>query len=214
MADDGAGGLRVVMNVQAVALGGAGSRRAAVRRRAVLVEETSFAGVLAAAQQREPWALQQLFEELGPAVAGYLRAQRAAEPDDLANEVFLRAFRGIDTFAGEEASFRSWIFTIAHNVLVDDVRRAQRRPVVVDLRDRMPPLQGGDAEQDAMRALAHDDVQARLGCLTEDQRTVVLLRVVADLTLQQIAQATGKRVGAVKATQRRALEALRRDLSA
>ena len=178
------------------------------------LETLDFDGVLAAARGREPWALQHLFEDLGPAVAGYLRAQRAADPDDLANEVFLRAFRGLDRFVGDERAFRSWIFTIAHHLLVDGARRSLRQPVLVDLSDRAQTLAGGDAEQDAMRSLAHEEVQARLARLTEDQRTVLLLRVVADLTVEQIARATGKRVGAVKATQRRALDALRREIPA
>jgi len=49
--------------------------------------------------------------------------------------------------------------------------------------------------------------------LPEDQRNVMVLRIVADLTVEQVAQVLGKRPGAVKALQRRALDSLRRKLS-
>ena len=57
-------------------------------------------------------------------------------------------------------------------------------------------------------------MQALLGALTEEQRDVLLLRVVAGLSLQETAAVVGKRVGAVKALQRRALTSLRKEIHA
>ncbi len=73
-------------------------------------------------------ALEDLFTTLAPIVAGYLRLQGSAEPDDLTSDVFLGAFRNLDTFRGDEAGFRSWLFTIAHRRLLDERRRLRRRP--------------------------------------------------------------------------------------
>ena len=70
----------------------------------------------------------------GAAGRGYLRAHGAAEPEDLAGEVFLQVVRGLDRFSGAERDFRAWVFTIAHRRLVDDApprragRRRRRRP--------------------------------------------------------------------------------------
>src|SRR3954469_21686423 len=94
------------------------------------------------------------FRELSPAVAGYLRMQGAADPDDLTSEVFLAVFRNIGTFSGTEANFRSWIFVIAHRRLQDERRRRMRRPDPEPLSDEGTEPSGGDAEDDALLALA------------------------------------------------------------
>ncbi|MEX2255873.1 MAG: sigma factor [Acidimicrobiia bacterium] len=84
-------------------------------------------GVLDAAQAGAGWALEVLYRQLAPAVAGYQRVQGTAEPDDLTNEVFVRVFRDLGAFSGTDAQFRSWVFSIAHARLVDDRRRQARR---------------------------------------------------------------------------------------
>src|SRR5260221_591381 len=64
-----------------------------------------------------------LFRAHAPSLVGYLRARGVSDPDDLANEVFVRAFRTIHTVQGDSNRFRSWLFAIAHNAAVDDSRR-------------------------------------------------------------------------------------------
>lgn len=159
-----------------------------------------------------PHAFGRLYGELAPAVAGYLRVQRAAEPEDLTNEVFLGVFRGLGTFQGTETQFRSWVFTIAHRRLQDERRRLARRPVLTAM-DAEMSAPGGDVEQEALDSLGQQWVLAMSEQLSADQRTVLLLRTVADLTAEEVARITGKRVGAVRALQRRALETLRRNLA-
>lgn len=172
-----------------------------------------FDSVLGAAQAGAAWALGRLYEVLSPAVLGYLRIQGAADPEDLSNEVFLGVFQRIGTFAGDEDRFRSWVFTIAHSRLIDDRRRASRRPQVVqDARDIPVERPGGDAEQDALERLSSRRVQALCEELVADQRDVLLLRLMAGLTVEAIAESLGKSEGAVKALQRRGLANLRRIL--
>ena len=146
-------------------------------------------------------------------MASYLRGQGVADPDGLANDVFLRVFTNLGTFAGSEESFRSWVFAIAHNRLVDDRRQAARRP---QIGDRPLPEQAwaGSTEVEALTRLGTERVERLLEELTPDQRDVLLLRIVADLTVEQVAQALDKPPGAVKQLQRRGLVALRRRLDA
>ena len=172
-----------------------------------------FDSVLCAAQSGAPWALERLYQVLSPAVLGYLRVQGAADPEDLANEVFLGVFQRIGSFAGDEDRFRSWIFTIAHSRLIDDRRRASRRPQLVhDPTDVPVDRPGGDAEQDALARLSGRRVQALCDELVADQRDVLLLRLMAGLTVEAIAESLGKSEGAVKALQRRGLANLRKIL--
>jgi hypothetical protein len=83
-----------------------------------------FDAVLTAARAGEARGIERIFVALSPVVEGYLRLQGAAEPQDLTSEVFLAVVRNIGSFAGDEASFRSWVFTIAHRRLLDERRRA------------------------------------------------------------------------------------------
>ena len=172
-----------------------------------------FDSVLCAAQSGAPWALERLYQVFSPAVLGYLRVQGAADPEDLSNEVFLGVFQRIGTFSGDEDRFRSWVFTIAHSRLIDDRRRASRRPQVVQDHTDVPvDRPGGNAEQDAMERLGRRRVQALCEQLVADQRDVLLLRLMAGLTVEAIAESLGKSEGAVKALQRRGLANLRKVL--
>ena len=172
-----------------------------------------FDSVLGAAQAGAPWALARLYHVLSPAVLGYLRIQGAADPEDLANEVFLGVFQRIGTFAGDEDRFRSWVFTIAHSRLIDDRRRAARRPQLVQDATEVPAEHaGGDAEQEALERLSRRRVRALCEELVADQRDVLLLRLMAGLTVEAVAESLGKSEGAVKALQRRGLANLRKIL--
>ena len=180
--------------------------------RARLAIGEGFPDVLHAARAGAPWAFERLYVELAPVVGGYLRLQGAAEPDDLTSETFLGLFGRLASFEGSEQQFRSWVFTIAHRRLVDERRRAARRPTIMtadtDLLDRA----GGDVEQDVFAVLGTARVYELCAGLSDDQRQVLILRVVGDLTVEQVAAIVDKSVGAVKALQRRALQALRRKL--
>ena len=171
----------------------------------------AFDSLVSAARAGAPWAFERLYRQLAPAVAGYLRMQGASEPDDLTSDVFLRVFTGMGRFTGTGEQFRSWVFTIAHHRLVDDRRRLARRPqpAAEDPSDLAIPL-AADAEGEAMRRLSVQRVRALCDLLAPDQRDVLLLRMVGDLTLEETAEALGKSVGAVKSLQHRSVASLRR----
>jgi RNA polymerase sigma factor (sigma-70 family) len=177
-----------------------------------LTDET-FAQVLAAARANAPWAFERLYTSFAPPVAGFLRLRGASDPDGLTNEVMLGVFRGLDGFEGDVSGFRSWVFTIAHRRLVDDRRRRAARVQTSELDDGYEHL-GGDVEQEAVSQLEHGTVRDLLEHLTEEQRDVILLRIVADLSVEAVATILGKREGAVKMLQRRGLARLRRLLEA
>ena len=174
---------------------------------------TTFPEVLAAAQAGAGWAFEVIYRDLAPALTGYLRLQGAAEPDDLASETFIGVFTGLRAFRGDEAGLRAWVFTIGRRRLVDDWRRRGRRPVLAeDGDDALREYRGGDVEEDALALLSSRDVLEVCAGLPDDQRDVVLLRILADLTVEQVAAVLGRTAPAVKALQRRALTTLRSDL--
>jgi RNA polymerase sigma factor (sigma-70 family) len=174
-----------------------------------------FDAVLAAARDGAPWALERMFTALAPAVTGYLRVQGSAEAEDLTSEVFVAILRNLRNFQGDEAGFRSWVFTIAHRRLLDERRRRARRPPPESLTDRADALErespaADDVEGAIDRSLGAERVRALCDRLVPDQRDVLMLRLLGDLSIEQIAGALGKTNGAVKALQRRGLAAVGR----
>lgn len=146
------------------------------------------------------------YRELAPAVLGYLRARRAPDPEDVLGEVFLQVSRDLDRFAGDATDLRRWVFTIARNRMTDAFRRRSRRPQVVN---REPPTVAAAPAPEPV----DDELIAALHELGDDQREVVVLRFVADLSLEDVAAITGRNVNAVKAMQHRALANLRQALA-
>lgn len=169
----------------------------------------SFEDILDAAKQGAEWAWSALYRDLAGQLTGYLRSRGATEPEDLAGEVFLQLARGIGTFTGNQASFRSWVFVIAHRRLIDERRSRGRRPDLVPLaEDGSAEPEGGNVEGEAIDLLVTGEMAEAFARLTEGQRDVLSLRIIANLSLEETAQVMGRRVGAIKALQRRALEAL------
>ena len=170
----------------------------------------NFELALGAAKSGSEWAWALLYRDLAGPVTGYLASRGAPEPEDLASETFLQVARNIQNFEGGEEAFRSWVFVIAHRRLIDVRRKRGRSLDTTPLSD--DDRSGGDVEGEALDRLATDDLRRALEVLTEDQRDVLSLRVIGNLTLEETAEAMGKRVGAVKALQRRGLIALREHL--
>jgi RNA polymerase sigma-70 factor, ECF subfamily len=176
-----------------------------------VADDDRFAGVLAAAQAGDGRALTTLFEALARPVAGYLRGRGVEDPDGAANDVFVRVFRRLEHFEGDEAHFRSWVFAIARNLAVDEQRARTRRAACVAIDDYVARLASAQPSPESA-VLAVEGVDTLLASLSPEQRDVVLLRFVADLSIDETARALDKPVTAVKSLQHRALDALRRVL--
>jgi RNA polymerase sigma-70 factor (ECF subfamily) len=132
---------------------------------------------------------------------GYLRAQQVPDPEDVLGEVFLQVARDLHRVRGDDEAVRRWVFSVARHRVIDDARRRARRPAIAT--QDVPDLPAGP-EHDPF----DPELVDALDRLTDDQREVVVLRFVADLSLEQVARITHRRVGAVKAIQHRALTAL------
>lgn len=175
-------------------------------------EDARFAVLLAAARDGDPAAWSDLYHDVAPLVLGYLRAQRLDDADDVAGEVMLEMVRGIRRFRGSRQQYRSWVLAIAHHRLIDQRRHRARRPATPTPTEELEPHPAADdPATEALRGLG--GLEQHLSALTEEQRTVVLLRVVGERSLKEVADIMGKRVNAIKALQHRAIAALRRQLA-
>ena len=150
----------------------------------------------------------EIYRQLSARVVGYLRARGAADPEDIAGEVFLQVTRDLPRLRDRDDpdAVRRWVFTIARNRLTDAGRRARRRPRASggEVPERPAPLPNEPIDPELVAAL---------GQLTVEQREVLALRFVADLPLEDVARITKRSVGATKSLQHRALENLRAAVS-
>ncbi len=151
-----------------------------------------------------------LYDELAAPVLAFLRARGAADPEDLLGEVLAQVARDLPRFKGDAEQLRGWVLRIARNRLIDDARYRARRPTVSATEELLASAGGeGDAEHEALDRLSDERALRLVRELRPSQRDVLILRFFSDLTIEETATALGKRPGAVKALQRRALRALR-----
>lgn len=150
-----------------------------------------------------------VYDTLSPSVLGYLRARGVEDPEGLTSEVFLGVYPRLAQLRGGAEGLRTLVFSVAHARAVDDVRRRARRPRSAPYEPEHDVRTSESAEQHAVRSLEASRAVALMACLGDDQRTVVQLRVVAELSLEQTAAVTGRTVASVKQLQRRGLLRLR-----
>ncbi len=129
------------------------------------------------------------------------------DAEDATERTFLAALGAIDRFRDEGATFRSWLFRIAHNQLANALRTRSRQRT--DPRDLVrEPATGGDPARLATLADDARRLRAALATLPEDRRQVVVLRFVDGLTAREIGVVLRRSEGAVRVLQHRALRDL------
>ena len=178
-----------------------------------MIQGGEFHSTITAARAGAEWAWRALYADLAPSILRYVRGKGAPEPEDLTGDVFVQVVAKIGQFEGEAEDFRAWVFTIARNRLIDSARSRARRPVE-PVTDEVLEGAGGSVnpELETVDRLTAAELRAAIGQLSPDQQDVVLLRLVAGLSINEVAQALGKKPGAIKALQMRGVAALRRNL--
>ena len=169
--------------------------------------------MLAAAGKGEHWALTELFRAYQPPLLRYLRAQEPGMADDLAGDVWVAVAGQLVRFEGDEAGFRSWLFTIARCRLVEHRRRTARRrtdPVPHERLDRTVEHGfGGDPSWVVLdRLAAQEAIDTLVADLSPEQAEAVLLRVVGGFGVPEVAHIMERSPGAVRVMCHRALRRL------
>lgn len=182
------------------------------------VEETTLVKLLQRAQDEcDPAAFDGLYLLFADRVFRYLLA-RIGDPDladDITAQVFLRLIEKIGIYRigprDNVAIFSAWLYRLAHNKMVDVLRshkRSQEAPL-----EQAAYVVGDDDPMSAVEEhLDFQQILQTLRVLNDQQREVIVLRFVEELSIAETAQIMQKSEGAVKALQHRALETLRRHL--
>ena len=130
------------------------------------------------------------------------------DAEDITGEVFLKAWRAISSCRDKENTFSQWLYRIAHNQVVDEIRKRQRRPSlelddVETISDSESSVEGYSEQQELLKVIDR---------LPSNQRRVIILKFIEGMDNREIAKIMGKSEGALRVMQMRALAALRKEL--
>ncbi len=135
------------------------------------------------------------------------------EAKELSQETWLRLVRALPQYRQNGASFKSFLYRIAGNLVVDHWRRNGRKPVLVELEECETLLAVEDGpEAWTLRQERQNVLQEVMGELPQEQRQTLEWRLLAGFSVKDTAEALGKSEGAVKMLQLRALEQVRKRL--
>jgi RNA polymerase sigma-70 factor, ECF subfamily len=173
-----------------------------------------FASVLADAQDGSEAAFCVLWRDTNPALLRYLRVAAPDAAEDVAAETWVQVIRGLPAFRGEEQAWRAWLFTIARRRAIDEGRRRSRHPAVPlsEVPGSREP-RTGDAAAAVMENLATASAVAAVSALPPLQAEVILLRVLAGLDTEAVAQMLGRSPGAIRVAAHRGLRRLAQTLA-
>ena len=138
----------------------------------------------------------------------------ASEAEDITGEVFVRMLESIHKFKWQGHPFSSWLFRIAHNLVVDHFRKKGKRNIV-SLENSTTSVEAVAVDIDNIidTELSMGEVRRAMVGLTSLQKEVISLRFAAGLSVAETAHAIGKKDNAVKALQHAGLKKLRRLLN-
>lgn len=166
--------------------------------------------VIRRAQAGDPDALAHLWRTYQHLLLRYFRGKGMDEPEDLASTVWVEVASGLPRFEGREPDFRRWLFTIAARRRIDDIRAVKRRADRVERAATVVagPAHAPSAGDEAERSAALDRALAMVRGLPPDQAEAVLLRIVGDLSVTEVAEIMNRSEGAVRVLVHRGLKRL------
>ena len=162
------------------------------------------------AQQGDKEAFAQLYENHFDKIYRYmiLRVGKKFEAEDMTQQVFVKAYESISSFKWKGIPFAAWLFRIARNLIIDNIRKEKKRPAVSF--DESLVISDSDPRLEVERRLDIEQLVSATKHLTEAQREVISLRFAGGLSISEVARVMGRTVGAVKALQHSAIVALRK----
>ncbi len=138
-----------------------------------------------------------------------LKIGNKMEAEDLTQQVFLNAYKSASSFEWKGTPIVAWLYRIAHNQMVDYLRKKSRTPTV-SIEKTAPVVASDDPAEMAEVSFSADELAEASKKLTALQNEVISLRFTSQLSIREVAKIMGKSEGAVKALQHSAVEALRR----
>ena len=156
-------------------------------------------------------AFTQIYERHAAAIYRYIyfRVGEAELAEDLQADVFVRMIEGMHRYEDRGWPISAWLYRIAHDRTVDIIRRRRKRQHV-SIESWEGSCDGPENEIDAR--IEQEELRRTIDELTQDQRQVILMRFMANMSLHDVAEKLGRTEGSVKALQHRGLQSLARRL--
>lgn len=179
-----------------------------------VVDAAGLDDALDAARRGEERGISELWTVLNPLILRYLRVLVSQSAEDVASETWLQAARDVRDFRGDAAGFRVWLFRVARNRALDELRRSGRRledpvglPGDTPGASRAMPAPD-DTAAEAVERMSTERALELIAQLPKNQAEAVMLRVIIGLDAKQSADVLGKRSGAVRIAAMRGLRSL------
>lgn len=136
----------------------------------------------------------------------YFRVTDDTLAEDLTSQVFLKAWESLDGYQAGGSPYLAWLYTVAKNLVID-YYRSRRQTVDLDEAVHLA-ADTPTPDEEAQGRSEQRDMREALQRLTDEQQQVLILRFISGLSTEETAAAMGKRPGAVRALQMRALQTL------
>ena len=165
------------------------------------------------AQQHDQEAFAQLYERYFDKIYRYiaLKIGNRVEAEDMTQQVFVNALHSISSYKWRGFPFSAWLFRIAHNQVVDYLRKKTRQPTL-SLNESLT-ISEDNLQKTVEKKMNVEQLILATRKLTPAQQEVILLRFAGELPIAQVAKIMGKGEGAIKALQHSAIVALRKTLA-
>ncbi|MDD5431090.1 MAG: RNA polymerase sigma factor [Candidatus Pacebacteria bacterium] len=138
----------------------------------------------------------------------FLKVSSKSSAEDLSHEVFLNAWKNINSYVHREFPFSSWLYQLARNEVIDFYRTTKKNISLEDILEE-PPDTKIDEGKIIDSKLNIEKIKSLIPRLSQNQQDVLIMRFVEDLSPEEIAAIIGKSVGAVRLIQHRALNSLK-----
>jgi RNA polymerase sigma-70 factor, ECF subfamily len=139
----------------------------------------------------------------------YFRVTDHELAEDITSRIFLKMLEKLDTYQVGQSPISAWLYRMAHNAIIDHYRTKKTFLSLEDLRQSEVRQEDGIEEKLELQ-IKSQQLRAALQVLTEEQQSVLILKFIDGLSTREIAQRLGKRQGAVRGLQMRALQRLAR----
>ena len=142
----------------------------------------------------------------------FFRVDDQQTAEDITSQVFLKAWSNLDRFEFTRTPYIAWLYTIAHNTVIDHYRTRKVTTALEDVQLSQPDDYEA-VENKIDLTVEMKTIKAAMQGLTDDQQQVLHLRFIEGMSNTEIAQQLGKREGAIRALQMRGLQALAKQLA-
>jgi RNA polymerase sigma-70 factor (TIGR02952 family) len=166
------------------------------------------------AREGDTRAFGMLYEYYLDPIYRYIYYRIGSHPDaeDLTEQVFIKAWEALPRYQERGYRLSSWLYRIAHNIVIDHRRRDRAREEVELTEESAGLAELPTPQEQLIQAETMAEVVRAMTTLSDEQQEIIILRFIEGLSYAEVAQIMGKNEGACRALQYRALAALARQV--